>query len=180
MDTRRILAGASIVALAVVSLAGPASAKPTETKTQSPGTHLTSARVIGTVKIDRNDPSVAYVLAKYSCTIADPVNAPGHLWVSVKQNDDATVDPDVAGEGSGFGGIATRWEDSHRDAIQCDGKSHTQRFAVDQIEDKSSYQTLIKGKAWVQFCLFDHTTPQGDGQTDFGQPVSSMVWAQVH
>ena len=38
----------------------------------------------------------------------------------------------------------------------------------------------MKGVAWVQFCLFDDTTPQGDGETDFGQPVSSMVWANVH
>jgi hypothetical protein len=171
MNTRRIFAGASIVALAVVSFAGPASAKPTG--------KVTSARVVGTVKIDPSDPSVAHVLAKYSCTIADPENHPGHLWVSVKQNDDGTVDSAVAGEGSGFGGIASRWEDSHRNAIRCDGKNHTERFTVDQIEGKSSYGTLVKGDAWVQFCLFDDTTPQGDGETDFGQPVSSMVWAHV-
>ena len=51
---------------------------------------------------------------------------------------------------------------------------------VDQIEGKSAWDTLTKGKAWVQFCLFDDTTPKGDGQTTFGEPVSSMVWAQVH
>jgi len=77
-------------------------------------------------------------------------------------------------------GFAARWEDSHRNPIQCDGKNHVARFTVDQLEDKSAYGTLVKGKAWVQFCLFDDTTPQGNGTTDFGQPVSSMVWANVH
>jgi hypothetical protein len=172
MDMRRVFAGASIVALALVSFAGPASAKSSA--------KATSATVVGTVKIDKNDPSVAHVLAKYSCTVADPVNDPAHLWVSVKQNDAGTVDPEVQGEGSGFGGIAARWEDSHRNPVTCDGKTHTERFTVDQIEGKSAWDTLTKGKAWVQFCLFDDTTPKGDGQTDFGEPVSSMVWAQVH
>jgi hypothetical protein len=172
MDMRRVFAGASIVALALVSFAGPAPAQSSA--------HATSAKVVGTVKIDKNDPSVAHVLAQYSCTVADPVNDPAHLWVSVKQNDAGTVDPEVEGEGSGFGGIAARWEDSHRNPVTCDGKTHTERFTVDQIEDKSAWDTLTKGKAWVQFCLFDDTTPKGDGQTDFGEPVSSMVWAQVH
>jgi hypothetical protein len=145
----------------------------------SPPSQSTTAKVVGTVKIDESNPGVAYVLAQYRCTIADPVNHPGHLWVSVKQNDAATFDPAVASEESGGNRIATRWEDSHRNPINCDGKTHVQRFAVDQLEGKQSYNTLTKGKAWVQFCLFDDTTPQGDGQTDFGQPVSSMVWANV-
>jgi hypothetical protein len=163
---------APIAALAVASLAVPAVAAP-----KAP---VTSAKVVGTVKIDPNDPGTAYVLAQYTCTVADPVNDPGHLWVSVKQNDAGTFDPDVAGEGSGFFGIAARWEDSHRNPITCDGKNHTERFAVDQLEGKLSYGTLVKGQAWVQFCLFDDTTPKGDGVTDFGQPVSSMVWANAH
>jgi hypothetical protein len=32
----------------------------------------------------------------------------------------------------------------------------------------------------VQFCLFDDTTPKGNGTTDFGEPVSSMHWKYVH
>ena len=142
--------------------------------------HGTTAKVVGTVKIDKADPTVAHVLAQYRCTIADPQANPGHLWVSVKQNDKGKVDPAIAAEGSGSSGTATRWEDSHRNAIKCDGKTHTERFTVDQVEGKSGYKTLTKGSAWVQFCLFDDTTPKGDGVTDFGQPVSSMVWARVH
>ena len=61
----------------------------------------------------------------------------------------------------------------------CDGKNHVARFSVDQLEGKQSYGSLVKGTAWVQFCLFDDTTPKGDGETDFGQPVSSTVWVNV-
>src|SRR4051794_688648 len=136
MDKRRMLAGASIVAIALMTVS-PASAKgnPHADKGNGkPSGATTSAKVVGTVKIDRHDPSVAWVLAQYTCTIADPENHPGHLWVSVKQNDAGTVDAAVAGEGSGFSGIATRWEDSHRNDIRCDGKNHVERFAVDQLE----------------------------------------------
>ena len=170
MRIRHTLAAAAIGTIALASFAGPAAAVP-----PSRGT---SAKVVGTVKVDASDPSVAYVLAQYSCTVADPETDPGHLWVSAKQNDDGTFDPDLASEGSGA--TATRWEDSHRNAINCDGKTHTERFAIDQLEGKQSWGTLTKGVAWVQFCLFDDTTPKGDGETDFGQPVSSMVWAHVN
>jgi hypothetical protein len=135
--------------------------------------HGTTAKVVGTVKIDKADPSVAHVLAQYRCTIADPVNKPGHLWVSVKQNDAGKKDPALEGAGAGETGVATRWEDSHRNAVNCNGKTHTARFTVDQVEGKAGYKTLIKGVAYVQFCLFDDTTP-GD------VPVSSLVWKHVH
>jgi hypothetical protein len=165
---RRLLAGTALATLAIAGIAGPASAKPT--------TRPTSAFVVGKVTIDPNDPSVATVRARYACTAVD---APPELWVSVKQNDTGTVDRKVSAEGSGFGGVATRWEDSHRNSLVCDGQRHVGEFTVDQVEDKSSYGTLRKGWAWVQFCLFDDTTPRGNGQTDFGEPVSSMVWKHV-
>ena len=165
MKSLRYAAASAIAAVTLFSLVGPAGA--------APETATSSAKVVGTVKIDSNDPSVAYVLAQYRCTVADPENAPGHLWVSVKQNEEGTVDSEVAGEGSGFGGIAARWEDSHRNPINCDGKTHVERFAVDQVEDKAAWDTLTAGAGWVQFCLFDDTTP---GEV----PISSMVWAQVH
>jgi len=169
MNLRRALVGLAVPGIALGLMAAPAAAKKAPT---------TSSKVVGTVHI--TGAGVAEVQAQYTCTIAGPVNHPGHLWVSVKQNAAGTEDAAVAGEGSGFGGIAARWEDSHRNPIQCDGKNHVARFTVDQLEDKGSYGTLVKGQAWVQFCLFDDTTPQGNGTTDFGQPVSSMVWANVH
>jgi hypothetical protein len=141
----------------------------------------TRAKVVGTVKIDKKDPSVGYVLAQYRCTVKDAANDPAHLWVSVKQSDSGKKDPAIAQEGSGGAKVAARWSDSHRNPVTCDGKTHTSRFTVDQVEGKAGvYGTLVKGKAWVQFCLFDDTTPKGDGQTDFGQPVSSMVWKNIH
>jgi hypothetical protein len=140
----------------------------------------TSAKVVGTVKIDKEHPRVAYVLAQYRCTVKDKKNDPAHLWVSVKQNNGGTRDPAIAAEGSGGSGVATRWLDSHRNTVICDGKNRVKRFTVDQVEGKSGYKKLIKGLAWVQFCLFDDTTPKGDGVTDFGQPVSSIVWKRVH
>jgi hypothetical protein len=170
MNLRRTAAGLAIPGIALGLLAAPAAAAP-----KAP---TTSDKVVGTVHITGN--GTAEVQAQYTCTIADPVNNPGHLWVSVKQNDTGTFDPAVAGEGSGGSGIATRWEDSHRNPITCDGKNHVARFSVDQLEGKQSYGTLVKGTAWVQFCLFDDTTPKGNGTTDFGQPVSSMVWVNVH
>jgi hypothetical protein len=172
MKLRRIFAGAGISALAVLSVAGPAAAKPAPKPTFD--------KLVGIVKIDPRDPGVATVHAIYRCRVADPVNDPAHLWVSVKQNDAGTRDPALEQEGSGFGGTAARWEDSHRNPVKCDGRIHVGRFTVDQLEDKTSYGTLTDGKAWVQFCLFDDTTPKGDGETDFGEPVSDMTWMSVH
>jgi hypothetical protein len=172
MQIRRLVAGAAVLATSlgtVGALATRASASPQRS---------TSAKVVGTVKIDPSDPSVAYVLAQYSCTA---VNESAELWVSVKQSATGAFDPAVAGESSGFGGIAARWEDSHRNAINCDGKNHVERFTVDQVEGKAGqWGTLTKGVGWVQFCLFDDTTPRGNGEDDFGEPVSSMVWTHVN
>jgi hypothetical protein len=174
MKIRRLLAGAAITATALVTIAPAAGASSAGTNPKA-----TEAKVIGSVMIDPENPGVAYVLAQYRCTVADPVNDPSHLWVSVKQSADGAFDPELSEEGSGFGGTAARWEDSHRNPVDCDGRTHVDRFTVDQLEGKESYGTLTKGVAWVQFCLFDDTTPKGDGQTDFGQPVSSMVWKHV-
>ena len=178
MQIRRLLAGATITATALMMVAGTASATPAHRPAPKP--LPTTAHVIGTVKIDKNDPSVAYVRAAYSCRVADPVGDPAHLWVSVKQNDAGRFDRALEEEGSGGSMTATRWEDSHRNPVTCDGRHHIGKFTVDQIEGKQSYKTLKTGWAWVQFCLFDDTTPKGNGTTDFGEPVSSMLWKYVH
>jgi hypothetical protein len=163
-----VLSAGAVVAAPSVAGAAP---KPPSTR----------AKVVGTVKIDKKDPSIGYVLAQYRCTVKDPVNDPSHLWVSVKQSESGAKDAAIAEEGSGGGHVAARWSDSHRNPVVCDGKTHASRFTVDQVEGKAgNYGTLVKGKAWVQFCLFDDTTPKGDGQTDFGQPVSSMKWKNIH
>ena len=123
------------------------------------------SHVLGTVRIDPEDPTRATVQARYRCT------GEAHLWVSVKQTEDRTADPRLAEEGSG--GISAAWSDSHRNEITCDGRIHVDTFEVDQLEPlwgsddpKSSvYEPLAKGVGYVQFCLYDETTGEG-GATD--------------
>jgi hypothetical protein len=135
---RRLLVLAAVAALALV-VAAPAGAKTNSNESFTFG----DADVIGPVHI-RGD--VALVHARYSCTVGN------HIWVSVKQNDSATVDPDVSAEGAGFGGAATAWWQSHRGTFTCDGKRHTAWFTVDTVEEGSRGE-LQKGWGWVQFCV---------------------------
>ena len=96
------------------------------------------ADVIGPVHI-RGD--VAQVHARYSCDVGT------HIWVSVKQNDSATVDPDVSAEGAGFGGAATAWWQSHRGTFTCDGKRHVAWFTVDTVEAGSRGELAARAGA---------------------------------
>ena len=125
----------------------------------------TSAQVVGVVRIDSTDPTIAQVTARYSCQPGAPGStAAAHLFVSVKQNADRTADPAVATEGAGFGGLVAAWSQSHpTDQVVCDGKVHVQAFEVHQGLDEESgfptgYGALAKGWGYVQFCLFG-----GDG-----------------
>jgi len=150
---KRLIFLAALAATALI-VAAPASAKqPAESFT------FGDADVIGPVHI-RGD--VAQVHARYSCSVGN------HIWVSVKQNDDATVDPDVSAEGAGFGGAATAWWQSHRGSFTCDGKRHTAWFTVDTVEPGSRGQ-LQKGWGWVQFCV----------TTDEDLDAIKMEWSRV-
>jgi hypothetical protein len=131
----------------------------------SGGTHDTYAKLLGVVRI--TGPDSATVQAQYRCTAS-----PGqHLWISVKQSADRTADPRLTTEGSGSGEGAYKaaaWEMSHPTNITCDGKSHVQRFTVNQDEIKAfglSSGTLKKGVAYVQFCLFDANYTQAPFST---------------
>ena len=70
-------------------------------------------------------------------------------------------DPPARVTGSGFGGIATTWVQSHPYDLQCDGKNHVQVFRVDTAEvippefggGTVGYGELIRGEGYVQFCL---------------------------
>jgi hypothetical protein len=145
----------------------------------SGGTHATSAKLVGVVHITGSDS--ATVQAQYRCTGA-PEQL--HLWVSVKQSADRTADPRLLTEGSGSGldengnpsgGYkAAAWEMSHPTTLRCDGKNHVQRFTVNQDEIHQfglTSGTLAKGKAYVQFCLFDQNYTQ--------QPKSDMEFMNV-
>lgn len=125
------------------------------------------AHLLGVVSYDAADPHVGYVHARYRCNYDTP-----HLWVSVKQNDARTADPALDSEGSGGFGQATTWLDSHRFAVDCDGKWHTDKFVVDQLEPNWNGGgvkpgALADGEAWVQFCLTGGNEDEGYSAKEF-------------
>jgi len=109
--------------------------------------------------VELTSATTATVTARYTCTWSDNGEpAEPHLWVSVKQNLEATADPALMEEGAGFGAILTgqtavkSWSQAHPEGqILCDGKSHVASFTVDQEE--IGLGELRKGQAFVQFCL---------------------------
>ena len=147
---------AALAAAAVLGTAAPTLAAHTSA--------TTTATLVGVVH--QTSPTTATLMARYVCT-GDPSQV--HLWISVKQTADRTADPALAEEGSGSRQIAAAWSQSHAGVAVCDGKHHTAKFTVDQLEQ--GYGTLARGWAWVQFCLFDATTP--------GAPVSDMEFVRL-
>jgi hypothetical protein len=126
-----------------------------------------SAKLLGTVQMAADGKS-ATVQAQYRCT-GEP-----HLWVSVKQMADGKRDPRFTPEAEGTSAIADTYVQTHPvDALDCDGRTHVDKFVVDQTEPAMDWSTgqpvpipgkfvgkgtLVKGDAWVQFCV---TTEQG-------------------
>jgi hypothetical protein len=153
----------ALAAVTTTALAGSVSAAGAKQNGES--FQVGDSAILGPVHI-RGD--VAKVHVRYSCTQAT------HLWVSVKQNASATVDPAVSSEGSGGGGAATSWWMSHNaGSFTCDGKRHVGWFTVDTAEVSQwlgSTGPLHKGWAWVQFCL-----TFGDEGVD----AISMAWVPV-
>ena len=137
--TRRILALA-VLAWAVGIVAAPALATPAG---------KLDSQVIGNVRIDPNDPTKAYVTARYICEGGDGA----HTWASVKQASSALPEQWLTEEGSG--GVALEdggaWSHSHRNPVTCDGSWHVDTFTVDQLEWGGG--ELEAGQAWVQFCV---------------------------
>jgi hypothetical protein len=74
------------------------------------------------------------------------------LWVSAKQTASGKKDKALKDEGSSE--VAATWLQSHRNKFECDGKAHEARFTIDRVEDGSKGK-LVKGEAWVQFCVVD-------------------------
>jgi hypothetical protein len=147
---RRLITAGALAALALVA-AAPAHAQDEFT--------VGDAAILGPVHV-RGD--VAQVHARYSCDVGT------HIWVSVKQNASASIDPAVAAEGAGFGGVATAWWQSHRGTFTCDGKRHVAWFTVDTIEE-GSRGALQRGFGWVQFCV----------TTDEDLIAVRMQWSRV-
>ncbi|MGY1709241.1 hypothetical protein ACI8AC_06980 [Geodermatophilus sp. SYSU D00758] len=148
MQVRTFLTGSALAAAAVLTAAVPAVA--------APPAPTMEADVLGVVRIDRDDPTVGYVKARYRCEGGEQVG----LWVSVKQTADRTADPALAQEGSSR--ISAAWSDSHRNPITCDGRWHVDEFTVDQLEPNWDPEVprpgpgaLARGEAYVQFCITD-------------------------
>jgi hypothetical protein len=95
-------------------------------------------------------PRVAAIVGEYYLC---PSGTNWHLWVSAMQAADGSRDDAITQEGAGFGCIAAAWLQSHPVTFKCDGKWHTQKFRIDTEEQ--GYGELIRGYAWVQFCLID-------------------------
>jgi hypothetical protein len=149
MNFRFALVTAALVATASIAVAGSAGAA---TKAEP------SAQVVGNVKI--NNDGTGTVKARYICS--GPAEE-WHLWVSAKQTADGSFNPAVGEEGSGFGGVADIWLQSHPTDFSCDGKWHTQKFEINTDEaipaelggGTVGRGELVPGVAWVQFCLIN-------------------------
>jgi hypothetical protein len=72
------------------------------------------------------------------------------LWISAKESKSGAVDKRLNKEGSSK--TSASWLESHRNAITCDGSSHTHTFSMDTVE-KGSKGKLVPGHAYVQFCI---------------------------
>lgn len=124
------------------------------------------SQVIGVVHIDPDDPTVAYVTARYICEGGDGA----HVWVSVKQAESREPEQWLTEEGSGANSAA--WSHSHANTVVCDGKWHVDTFVVNQ--DEWGWGELEQGQAWVQFCVI----PPG-ADPDAGGITWSMRFAAV-
>jgi hypothetical protein len=154
---RSILTIAALVTAAVAFNGGHALAAPAE---------ALDSQVIGTVRIDPNDPTVAYVTARYICEGGDGA----HVWVSVKQAESRLPEQWLTEEGSGANSAA--WSHSHANTVTCDGKWHVATFTVNQLE--WGWGELKQGQAWVQFCVIP---PNGDPEG--GAITWSMRFASI-
>ena len=86
----------------------------------------------------------ATLKASYKCSEGDA------LWVSAKET--ATGEKDKRLKKGGSSETAAAWLQSHRNVFTCDGKSRTEKFTIDKVEDGSKGK-LVPGEAWVQFCV---------------------------
>jgi hypothetical protein len=136
------LATAALAVIATsVALADP-------TSTHSGGAN---ANQIGVIRIDENDPSVAYVTGRYACPAS---SEPAHLFVSVKQEAGGRPDSALKLEGSSsltFPGGG--WLERHPAASEftCDGAWHTGTWRI-AASSEYGHGSLVPGMVYVQFC----------------------------
>lgn len=141
---RFLLASLVAAVLAFVGATSVALADPTSSHSGG-----ANANQIGVVRIDPNDPSVAYVTGNYTCPAG-----PAHLFVSVKQEAGGLPDPALKLEGSSAltypdGG----WLERHpaQSEFTCDGTWHTGTWRI-AASSEYGHGSLIPGTVYVQFC----------------------------
>jgi hypothetical protein len=113
---------------------------------------------IGVVRIDPNNPQVAYVTGNYKCPAGF-----AHLFVSVKQV--ASGRPDSALKREGSSSISSGWLERHPgpDEFTCDGTWQTGTWRITSDPSDPDYKdgdgspaygfgALIPGQVYVQFC----------------------------
>jgi hypothetical protein len=134
------------VCLGVIGMGSGAQATPTSS-------HSGGANAVqtGVVRIDPNDPQVAYVTGNYKCPAGF-----AHLFVSAKQVADGHPDRALKEEGSS--GISSGWLERHPgpDEFTCDGTWHTGTWRITSDPTDPQYEygfgALKPGTVYVQFC----------------------------
>jgi hypothetical protein len=157
---------ATVTALAgsvVLGLAGVANACPPSTAYHAP-------EVAWVHHVDAG-PDSATLLAKYRCWGG---NEGTHLWVSLKQGGGIKGDPNALAQQEGTSTLADAWYDSHPEGVVvCNAKWQVQEFTVNRelanpknTAHPGDWNSLKKGHAFLQFCLFDSTgNPMGADPT---------------
>jgi len=143
---RKRIIGTLLVGAATAALVGATgiTAGATPTSIHSKGAHAVQT---GVVKIDPNDPRIAYVSGRYNC----PADQEAHLFVSVKQVADGRPDPALKLEGSSA--ISSGWLERHPgpDEFTCDGTWHSGTWQIDSFTEYGFGQ-IVPGQVYVQFC----------------------------
>ena len=147
MNKKRFLARSLAAAtLAVIGATSVAWAVPTSS-------HSGGANAVqtGVVRIDPNNPQVAYVTGNYTCPTGF-----AHLFVSVKQVPGGLPDPALKLEGSSA--ISSAFLERHPgpDEFICDGTWHTGTWRITSDPSDPGYEygfgALIPGQVYEQFC----------------------------
>jgi hypothetical protein len=146
MNKKRFLA--MCVAAATFAGIGAAVALADPTSSHSGGANAIQT---GVVRIDRNNPSVAFVTGRYTCPAS---TTPAHLFVSAKQVAGGRPDSALKLEGSSAltfpdGG----WLERHPAPTEftCDGTWHTGTWRID-ASSEYGHGSLVPGTVYVQFC----------------------------
>jgi hypothetical protein len=149
LHKKGFLAVSLAVAALAVGLASAAWADPTSSHSGG-----ANAVQIGNVKIDANNPAIAYVTGRYSCPSSTD---PAHLFVSAKEMANGLPDRRLKEEGSSKY-VDGGWLLRHPDPSEwtCDGTWHTGTWMITGDPSVPGFEygggILRPGTVYVQFC----------------------------